>query len=140
VVENHKPAVAMTILGAIKEYWFLITLVISAAKSVTYMFVFQIDPFDTYREMSQRKQAIAAHLELGQRLLDFGHYKKASSEFAHSLELGPSNLLALEGKRKADLFVQMEHVNWDPGEAMAYVASFPDQNEQDHNIVLFMGK
>jgi tetratricopeptide (TPR) repeat protein len=127
-----------SIFGLLKDYWFLVTLIISIVMACLYMLIFQVSPWETYRELSERKRVINAHLALGQRLLDHGHYKEAAEEFGHSLQLSPSNLRALECKRKTDLFIALERLEWEPARAVAYRESFLDP--EDHNILLFMGK
>ena len=128
----------MELLQFLKDYWFLITLVISAATAGLYMLVFHVTPWDKYRETGERKQAVRMHLRLGQSLLDNGQYAAAVSEFEASLELQEANPRALEGKRKADLFLKLGAMDWKPGEALAYREVFSDP--QDPNILLFMGK
>lgn len=127
----------MEFLHFVKEYWFLITLIISVITAGLYMLVFHVTPWDTYRQMSERKRAVATHLKLGKKLLDLGHYKQALAEYEHSLRLDPANPEALEGKRKADMFLQVDAVEWKPGEAVAYKDVF--SSREDHHILHFMG-
>ncbi|MBN4054439.1 tetratricopeptide repeat protein [Nitrospira defluvii] len=127
----------MEFLQFLKDYWFLITLGISVLTAISYMVVFQVSPWEKYRETSERKAAVKLSIQLGQALLDAGHYKDAAGEFDHSLKLVPSNPDALEGKRKTDLFLRLEDPDWKPGRTMAYFDLLKDQN--DHNILLFMG-
>ena len=128
----------MELLQFLKDYWFLITLVISAATALLYMLIFHVTPWDKYRETGERKQAVHMHLRLGQSLLDNGQYAAAVREFEASLELEEANPRALEGKRKAGLFLKLGALDWKPGEALAYREVFSDP--QDPNILLFMGK
>ena len=128
----------MEFLQFLKDYWFLITLVISAATALLYMLVFHVTPWEKYRETGERKQAVRMHLRLGQSLLDSGQYAAAVQEFDASLELENANPRALEGKRKADLFLNLSALDWKPGEALAYREVFSDP--RDHNILQFMGK
>ena len=128
----------MEIFQFLKEYWFLITLAISVLTAIAYMVIFQVTPWDKYREISERNKVIKLHTRLGQALLDAGFYKEAASEFEHSLKLSPSNHEALSGKRKTHLFLAFDDPDWKPGPATAYLEVF--KNQQDHNILLFMGR
>jgi len=127
----------MEFLQFLKDYWFLITLGLSALTAIAYMIVFQVSPWEKYEETSERKAAVKLHIQLGQDLLDAGHYKDAAGEFEHSLKLAPSKPEALEGKRKTDLFLRLEDPDWKPGRTMAYWDLLKSQG--DHNILLFMG-
>ncbi|MFQ5597846.1 MAG: tetratricopeptide repeat protein [Nitrospiria bacterium] len=127
----------MELLQFLKDYWFLITLAISIVTAIAYMVVFQVSPWEKYRETSERKAAVKLHIRLGQALLDAGHYKDAAGEFEHSLKLVPSNPEALEGKRKTDLFLRLEDPDWKPGRTMAYWDLL--KNQSDHNILQFLG-
>jgi tetratricopeptide (TPR) repeat protein len=127
----------METLQFLKEYWFLITLGISVLTAIAYMVVFQVTPWDKYREISDRNKVIKLHIQLGQALLDAGYYEAAASEFEHSLKLLPSNHEALSGKRKTHLFLEFYDPDWKPGRAVAYLEVF--KNQEDHNILLFMG-
>jgi hypothetical protein len=62
----------MEVLAFLKEYWFLVTLMISLVTAISYMIVFHVSPWEKYREISERKQAVAFHLALGQKLLGTG--------------------------------------------------------------------
>ena len=128
----------MELLKFVKDYWFLITLVISVATALLYMLVFHVTPWEKYRETGERKQAVRMHLRLGQSLLDSGQYAAAGDEFDASLELEGANPRALEGKRKADLFLKLGALDWKPAEALAYRDVFSDP--KDPNILLFLGK
>lgn len=128
----------MELLAFLKEYWFLITLVISLVTAISYMIVFHVSPWEKYKEISERKDAVAFHLALGQKLLDYGHYQQAAREFELALRLEPANPKALEGKRKADLFLEVDRIEWNPGLALAYLDTFP--NPKDHTILLFLGR
>ncbi len=127
----------MEFIQFLKDYWFLITLGISGVTAIAYMVVFQVSPWEKYQETSERKAAVKLHIQLGQDLLDGGHYKDAAGEFDHSLKLAPSNPEALEGKRKTDLFLKLEDPDWKPGRTMAYWSLL--QNQDDHNTLLYMG-
>ena len=127
----------MEIFQFLKAYWFLITLAISVLTAIAYMVVFQVTPWDKYREISERNKVVKLHIQLGQALLDAGYYSAAANEFEHSLKLLPSNHEALSGKRKTHLFQEFDDPDWKPGRAVAYLEVF--KNQQDHNILLFMG-
>lgn len=127
----------MEILQFIRDYWFLFTLVISIVTAIFAMVVFQVSPWEKYRETRERKAAVKFHLQLGQTLLDAGYYQDAAGEFEHSLKLVPSNPDSLEGKRKTDLFLRMRDLDWKPGRVMTYWDHFTQHS--DHNMLLYMG-
>jgi tetratricopeptide (TPR) repeat protein len=128
----------MELLAFLKEYWFLITLIISLVTAISYMIVFHVSPWEKYKEISERKEAVAIHLALGQKLLDDGHHQQAAREFELALRLEPANPKALEGKRKADLLLEVDRIEWKPGLALAYIDTF--RNPKDHTILLFLGR
>ena len=103
----------------IKEYWFLITLGLSVLGTFFYMLVFRVNPWDTYRDISYRKEQVNFHNKVGQKLLEQGHYKMAKVEFEKALNLKATNYEALNGRYLTELFLAMDSPDWDPGVGLA---------------------
>lgn len=98
----------------IKEYWFLITVVISLIGSIFYMAVFQVTPVDKYYEIKHRREQVEFHNLIGYSLLERGHYKLAKAEFERAVNLTATDYDSLNGRYLSELFLAMESPDWDP--------------------------
>jgi tetratricopeptide (TPR) repeat protein len=105
---------ALSILHVIKEYWFLITLLISLVVTLVYMVVFRVNPWDVHRETKQRREQIRFHGQAGYALLEAGHFKQSKEEFERALSLKPTDHTALNGRYLCDLFLAMDSPVWNP--------------------------
>jgi tetratricopeptide (TPR) repeat protein len=135
---------ALHILHLIKDYWFLITLLLSAIASVFYMIVFHVNPWETQRAIKLRKDRVKLHNKVGQTLLEGGHYQLAKNQFEETLKLESSDQTALYGQYLGDLFLQLRSVEWDPavGHAIqkhiAEVNSF-ENKQMLHIVQMYLG-
>ena len=98
----------------LKEYWFLITIVMSVMGSIFYMSVFQVTPFDTYYEIKHRRDQVRFHNLVGYDLLERGHYKLAKEEFERAVKLNTTDYEALNGQYLSELFISLTSPDWDP--------------------------
>ncbi|MBU0965868.1 MAG: hypothetical protein KKA54_05735 [Proteobacteria bacterium] len=102
------------LLNHIKEYWFLVTIVISTMGSIFYMLVFQVTPFDKYYEIKHRREQVEFHNLIGYSLLEKGHYKSAKTEFERAIDLISIDYDSLNGRYLSELFLAMESPDWNP--------------------------
>jgi hypothetical protein len=98
----------------IKDYWFLITVLLSAAASVFYMVAFRVTPLDKYYEIRDRRERVRFHDSSGKSLLEYGYYAQARTEFQIALDLEPVDDEATSGRYLSDLFLQFENPDWNP--------------------------
>jgi tetratricopeptide (TPR) repeat protein len=98
----------------VKDYWFLITVLLSAAASVFYMVVFRVTPLDKYYEIRDRRERVQFHDSSGKTLLEYGYFAQAKTEFQIALDLEPVDEEATNGRYLSDLFLQFEKPDWDP--------------------------
>src|SRR5262249_17456825 len=103
----------MKVLGAIKDYWFLIALVGSALASVAYMIIFRVTPWDTQQEVKNRKKLVGFHNTAGHSLLEGGQFQLARAEFEAALKLEPTDQRALNGRYVSNLFLAFDAPDWD---------------------------
>ncbi len=133
------------LLTTIKEYWFLITLGLSVVATVFYMAVFRVNPWDTYREISYRREQVRFHNRIGQSLLERGHYKQAKEEYQNALNLDSANLEALNGRYLCDQFLRvLETQEWDAAIALAVQGELQNlgiirRKEMLHIVNKFLG-
>lgn len=130
----------MNLFKTIKEHLAKPTLIISVLTACAYMAIFQVYPWESAKEIYARKQAVANHLKLGQKLLDYGYYQQAVQEFDQCMKFESSNPKALVGKRKANLFLELRKIDCNPGVALAYRDYFKKQGADDYNLTLLTGK
>ena len=107
------------VLGAIKEYWFLITLFMSAVITIAYMIVFRVNPWDAQRSAKLRREQVRFHNSVGSTLLDEGRFKAAKGEFEEAIKLVPENQTALNGRYLSELFLGFDSSDWDPAIGLA---------------------
>jgi tetratricopeptide (TPR) repeat protein len=107
------PSAMSRLLRVIKDYWFLVTLAASLAASGTYMYVFHVTPWDSYRQIAVRRERVTLHRVIGQRLLESGHYDAAKTEFDRALSLDPLDDSAQWGDYLADLFIALPQPTWE---------------------------
>ncbi len=107
------------LLVIVKDYWFLITVIMSALLSTAYMIIFQVNPWDTQREIKHRRRLVGFHTLGGVSLLEAGHFKLAKAEFEAALVLASTNEEALNGRYLADLFLEFESPDWNPAVGLA---------------------
>jgi len=112
-------AAVLGVIQVIKEYWFLITLVMSAAITVAYMIVFRVNPWDTQRSVKLRRGQVRFHNSVGTTLLEEGRYKAAKTEFEEALKLVPEDQMALNGRYLTELFLAFDSPDWDPAVGLA---------------------
>lgn len=98
----------------VKDYWFLITVLLSAIASIFYMAVFQVTPLDKYYEIRDRRERVQFHTSIGKSLLEQGYYAQARTEFQMALDLQPIDDEAMSGRYLADLFLQIQSPDWNP--------------------------
>jgi len=130
----------MNLYKTIKENLTVVTLTVSIITACLYMVIFHVYPWESMLEIHARKQAVANHLKLGQKLLDYGYYSQAVQEFEQCLKFESSNPRALVGKRKAYLFLELQKIDCNPGVALAYRDFFKKQGDDDYNLTLLTGK
>ena len=107
------------VLTAIKEYWFLVTLFVSAGISIVYMIVFRVNPWDAQRSAKLRSGQVRFHNSVAHSLLDEGRFSAAKIEFDEALKLVPVDQTALNGRYLADLFLTFNSPDWDPAVGLA---------------------
>ena len=107
------------VLGAIKDYWFLITLFMSAVITIAYMLVFRVNPWDAQRSAKLRREQVHFHNSVGSTLLEEGRFKAARMEFEEALKLAPENQTALNGRYLSELFLGFDSPDWDPAIGVA---------------------
>jgi tetratricopeptide (TPR) repeat protein len=103
----------------IKDYWFLITLAMSAVASLIYMLVFQITPVDAYIQIKEQREQVTFHNAVAYSLLGQGRYGLAKAEFEKSLSLKATDYTALNGRYLAELFLDLQSPEWDPAVGLA---------------------
>lgn len=103
-----------TIASITKEYWFLITIVMSALASIFYMVAFEVTPLDAYYDLKQQREQVRFHDSVGYIHLERGNYELAISEFDRALKLKSVDVLALNGRYLAEHFLDMGRPEWDP--------------------------
>jgi len=108
-----------TVLDTIKDYWFLITLFMSAVITIGYMIVFRVNPWDAQRSAKLRREQVRFHNSVGSTLLDEGRFKAAKSEFDEAIKLVPENQTALNGRYLSELFLGLDSADWDPAVGLA---------------------
>jgi tetratricopeptide (TPR) repeat protein len=108
-----------TVMSAIKEYWFLITLFVSAVITIAYMIVFRVNPWDAQRSAKLRREQVHFHNSVGSTLLDEGRFKAARLEFEEALKLATENQTALNGRYLSELFLGFDSPDWDPAIGLA---------------------
>ncbi len=106
-------------VDAVKEYWFLITIVGSAALTVAYMVVFQVNPWDKQRSAKLRRERVRFHNAVGHALLEAGNFKVAKNEFDEALKLAAVDHAALNGRYLAQLFLGFDSPEWNPAVGLA---------------------
>lgn len=108
------------IVKKIKEYLFLITIIISILGSIFYMAVFQVTPLDKYHEIKQRREQIKFHNSIGLTLLEKGDYKLAKTEFENAINLKATDYEALNGRYLSELFLAMQSPDWDASVGLSF--------------------
>lgn len=108
------------IVKRIKEYWLLITIIISILSSIFYMAVFQVTPWDKYHEIKHRREQIKFHNSIGLTLLEKGNYKLAKTEFENAINLKATDYEALNGRYLSELFLAMESPDWDASVGLSF--------------------
>ena len=132
------------LLRVTKEYWFLVTLLTSLALSGVYMVVFHVTPWDTYRQIEMRRNRVALHDRIGQRLLESGQYGLAIAEFDRALALDALDDPARAGRYLAELFIALPQPTWDAvvwsaeRDALLQLAGTRDQ-AIDHIVEKYLG-
>ena len=106
------PPLIPRLAKTVKDYWFLITLLLSGAASLFYMAVYQVTPLDKYREIRSQRDEANFHNDLGYTLLERGEHELAKTEFENSLSLAPSDRAAVNGRYLAQLFIDAELPQW----------------------------
>jgi len=96
----------------IKQYWFLIALILSGLASIFYMIVYDVSPFDKYREVKAQRRRVAFHDANGEALLERGYFKQARVEFQMALDLQPTDREAMDGRYLSDLFLDSGKTGW----------------------------
>jgi tetratricopeptide (TPR) repeat protein len=135
----------LRVLTAIKEYWFLITLAVSAALSVTYMLVYQVSPWDKQRAIKRQKDRTRLHNLVGHTLLEGGHYALAKKQFEQALDLANTDQTALNGRFLSELFLEMDSPNWDPAVGLAIQnhltnSKMIERERRPHIVEFYLGK
>ena len=108
------------IVKKIKEYWLLITIIISILSSIFYMAVFQVTPWDKYHEIKQRREQIKFHNSIGLTLLEKGNYKLAKTEFENAINLKATDYEALNGRYLSELFLALKSPDLDPAVGLSF--------------------
>lgn len=116
-------------LNFLRDYWFLITVVLSVVGSIFVMVVFHVSPVDKYYEIQSRRDRVKFHNASGKDLLEHGYYSQAKAEFQLALDLEPTDNRAMNGRYLSDLFLQFENTDWDP--AIGIVM----QDELQHSLL-----
>ncbi|MFZ0391929.1 MAG: tetratricopeptide repeat protein [Calditrichia bacterium] len=96
----------------LKEYWFLVTLLISFILTIIYMIVFQVTPWDKHREVKNQRAQVDYYTGNGYSLLEKGFYSQASAEFSKALEINSAHSKAVNGHYLADLFSDLSKPDW----------------------------
>jgi hypothetical protein len=102
------------LIGFLKDYWFLVTVALSALASIFYMLVFRVTPLDKYYEIRDRRERVQFHNSSGKSLLEHGYYAQARTEFQTSLDLESVDAEAMNGRYLSDLFLQFDEPDWNP--------------------------
>lgn len=129
-------------LVIIKDYWFLITVIMSALLSLAYMIIFQVNPWDTQREIKHKRKLVGFHTLGGVSLLEAGHFKLAKAEFEAALKLASTNEEALNGRYLADLFLDLASPDWNPAVGLAVqdqLTRLIKQQSLQHVIEKYLG-
>ena len=103
-----------SIFKFLKDYWFAITLMVSALASSYYLVAFDVSPLDSYHDIQQRRGQVKFHESVGFAHLENGNYARAKAEFQHALTLNPIDPIALNGRYLSDLFLELQSPGWDP--------------------------
>ncbi len=111
--ENKKSNLRKTIEFT-RDYWFLITLVISMLTAGFYFFFFDIHPLQKQYEKKIQAVHTGLHNNIGISLLRQGYFDKAKQEFSDALEYQPYDKDALNGKLLAELFLKLGSVDRNP--------------------------
>jgi len=106
-------------VDGVKEYWFLITIFGSAALSIAYMLVFQVNPWDKQRSAKLRRERVRFHNGVGHTLLEAGAFKVAKNEFDEALKLSAVDPAALNGRYLTELFLGFDSPQWNPAVGLA---------------------
>ena len=128
----------------LKEYWFLITIVMSLMGSIFYMSVFQVTPFDTYTEIKHRRDQTNFHNLVGYDLLEKGHYKLAKEEFERAVNLNATDYEGLNGRYLSELFLSLRSPDWDPAVGLSVQKHLNElgiikQKELQHIVEKYLG-
>ncbi len=107
-------------LQDIKDYWFLISLAISLVLTMLYMVVYEVSPWDKYREIQYKRQQVTFHNKIGYALLERGYFTEAKEEFDNAARLNASNFEAINGRYLSQLFLALESPESDPALGLAF--------------------
>ena len=126
------------ILSFIKEYWFIITLLLSLVTTVFYFIFFDVNPLDKQYEIKIRKKHARLHNAIGLDLLRLGHHSKAKEQFKKVLEYRPHNRKALKGYFLSDLFLEHESLGMNPSIIVAMLKRIRDMGiayDDDYDFI-----
>ena len=134
----------INVLHVIKDYWFLITLGLSALASVAYMVIFDVNPWDKQRAAKRRHERVRFQNSVGHTLLEGGHYKEAKGQFEEALKLAPVDQAALQGRYVSQLFLGLNDPDWDPAVGLAIRNHLPaltnlKQAQLPHVVEKYLG-
>lgn len=101
-----------SLFNSIKDCWFLITLIFTVSCPLLYMIIYKVTPWDKYKDLKFKRLQLNFHNKLGIKLLESGAYLNAKTEFENALKIRTSDLLALNGKYLADLFLSVNLPTW----------------------------
>jgi tetratricopeptide (TPR) repeat protein len=113
------PLTVSNFVRVLKDYWFLVTLGVSAVASVAYMLLFQVTPVDAYVEIKKQREEVIFHNAVAFSLLEQGRYELAKAEFDKSLAIRATDYTALSGRYLAELFLDLQSPEWDPAVGLA---------------------
>jgi tetratricopeptide (TPR) repeat protein len=86
------------------DNWVLLSFIVAVATAVYVKFRFDIDYFESYRDVATKKMLSEFYRKLGDRMMVYGEWEPAEAAYRNSLEINPTNKQASFGVAKAGLF------------------------------------
>ena len=86
------------------DNWVLLSFCTAVVTAAFVKYRFDIDYFESYRDVSTKKKLSEFYRKLGDRLMIYGEWESAEAAYRTSLEINPTNMQASYGVAKAGLF------------------------------------
>lgn len=114
--------------------WILLSFIVAVATAVYVKFVFDVDYFENYRNISTTQKLSDFYRQLGERMMACSEWKAAEDAYRSALEINQNNIRATYGVLKARVFQPLEGEKYYAPEVVDVkldylLSSFPDDYE-----------